>query len=164
MTGNLLLGARPEWGAAWSLAGQYPSGIGLGVAPSSADWSTAVRAMPFSNSTLQDSSTVSEYFRSGEVSFHSVLWTFWGTYGVLGLILVVVILVLCGQTLLTLDSLRLSTPFMSAAAVLMIGAAWDLLFSPVTLAPLAATLAIIAWLPREAERRRSSRDWTKGYT
>ncbi|MBG6237264.1 hypothetical protein IWX78_000207 [Mycetocola sp. CAN_C7] len=162
VTGNLLLGARPEWAAAWSLAERHPFGLGLGVSPSSTDWSTAVRAMPFSNSALQDSGTVSGYFRSGEVSFHSVLWTFWGTYGVLGFALVVVVVLLIGKTLLSLDSLRLSTPFMAAVAVLMIGAAWDLLFSPLTLAPLAATLAVIAWLPREAERRRNSEfEWSE---
>lgn len=154
VTGNLLLGARPEWAAAWSLAERHPFGLGLGVSPSSTDWSTAVRAMPFSNSALQDSGTVSGYFRTGEVAFHSVLWTFWGNYGLLGFALVAVIVVLIAKTLLSLDSLRLSTPVMAAVAVLMIGAAWDLLFSPLALAPLAATLAVIAWLPREAGRRR----------
>lgn len=152
LTGNLLLGARPEWAAAWSLAGRHPFGLGLGVSPSSTDWSTAVRAMPFPNSALQDTSTVSGYFRSGEVSFHSALWTFWGTYGVLGFVLVVVIVLLIAKTLLSLDSVRLSTPSMAAAAVLMIGAEWDLLFSSLTLAPLAAALAVTAWLPGEAKR------------
>lgn len=164
VTGNLLLGARPEWAAAWSLAERHPFGIGLGVTPSSTDWSTAVRAMPFSNSALQDTGTVSGYFRAGEVSFHSVLWTFWGTYGVVGFVLVAVILVLIAKTLLSLDSLQLSTPFMAAVTVLLIGAAWDLLFSPLTLAPLAAALAVIAWLPREAERRRRWSPSQNGFT
>ncbi|MFU8945156.1 hypothetical protein ACLRGF_00315 [Mycetocola zhadangensis] len=154
VAGNLLLGARPEWAAAWSLAGRYPLGLGMGVSPSSADWSTAVRAMPFSNSALQDTGTVSGYFRSGEVAFHSVLWTFWGTYGVLGFVLVVVVIVLIGRALLSLDSLPLSTPLMSAVAVLMIGAAWDLLFSPLALTSLAVTLALVSWLPFEAKRQR----------
>ncbi|MET4639853.1 hypothetical protein [Mycetocola sp. 2940] len=163
VTGNLLLGARPEWAAAWSLAERHPFGLGLGVSPSSADWSTAVRAMPFPDSSLQDSSTVSGYFRSGEVAFHSVLWTFWGTYGILGFALVVVLVLLIAKTLLSLDSLRLSTPFMAAVAVLLIGAEWDLLFSPLTLAPLAATLAVVAWLPREAERRDREAGRKDGY-
>ena len=157
VAGNLLLGARPEWAAAWSLAERHPFGLGMGVSPSSADWSTAVRAMPFSSSALQDSGTVSGYFRSGEVAFHSVLWTFWGTYGVLGFVLVVVVLILIAKTLLSLDSLHLSTPYMAGVAVLMIGAAWDLLFSPLALAPLAATLAVIAWMPHEVRRKRNSR-------
>lgn len=153
-SGNLLLGGRPEWGAAWSTAEKNPFGIGMGVAPSSADWSTAVRAMPFSHNSLQDSSTVSGYFRSGEVSFHSVLWTFWGTYGVIGFLLVAVFLILISRALLSLDALRLSTGHMAAVAVLLIGTGWDLLFSPLNVASVAATLGVLAWLPQEIRRKR----------
>jgi len=137
--GNLLLGGRPEWGAAIALFRENPLGIGIGVTPSSEDYWLAIRNMPLGSQGLQDISNVAKSFLQGQVNLHSVFWTFWAVYGVAGMIFSFLALVyLAHATTLAVAKLqRLNVR--AATVLLMLSTTWDILFSPITVA---ATLAI----------------------
>jgi hypothetical protein len=137
--GNLLLGGRPEWGAAIALFRENPLGIGIGVTPSSEDYWLAIRSMPLGSQGLQDISNVAKSFLQGQVNFHSTFWTFWAVYGVAGIVFSVLALAYFAHAA-ALSVAKLQRLNERAAVVLlMLSSAWDILFSPITLA---AQLAI----------------------
>ncbi len=139
--GNLLLGGRPEWGAAIALWRENPLGIGIGVAPSYHDYWLAIRSMPFESQGLQEISTVAAYFLRGEVNFHSTFWTFWGIYGVAGIVFSVLALVyLIHASIIAAAQLR-QFSVRAAVVLFMLASLWDFLFSPTVVAQLALALA-----------------------
>lgn len=166
--GNLLLGGRPEWGAAIALWREDPLGIGIGVTPSSDDFWLAIRSMPFASRGLQEVSIVAESFRDGQVSFHSTLWTFWGVYGVAGIVFAVLALIYLAHATMMAVTRSRRPNVRAAAALLMLSAGWDILFSPTVVAALALALALALHISsqsnvvpnetKELEDERSSAD------
>jgi hypothetical protein len=139
--GNLILGARAEWGAALGLFGSNPLGYGVGVTPSNTDWTIAVRSM-YIPEGLQDTSNVSGYFRAGAIEFHSVLWNFWSHYGWCGFLLWLVIFGVIVLGFLVIQTRSISTVNLVPHATILIALVWDLFFSPTVLPNIAAALAI----------------------
>lgn len=139
--GNLLLGGRPEWGAAIALWRENPLGIGVGVTPSFEDFWLAIRSMPLGSRGLQEISNVAKSFQQGQLNFHSTFWTFWGVYGFAGVVFsILVLLYFAHATMMT--AAKLTQPNVRAAvALLMLSSIWDTLFSPTITAQLAIALA-----------------------
>ncbi|WP_426374576.1 hypothetical protein ACN9MI_21180 [Rhodococcoides fascians] len=128
--GSIILGGRPEWGGAWALFRHDPLGFGLGTSPSTSDTVRAIRNMPFASAELQNLSTVASYFRAGTVSFHSVLWNFWGNYGIAGVLLIAFVFASIGYSLVLIAAGRARHEHIIATAMLSVAAMWDILFSP----------------------------------
>lgn len=144
--GNLLLGGRPEWGAAIALWRESPMGIGIGVTPSYNDYWVAIRNMPLASQGLQEISTVANSFKQGQVNFHSTFWTFWGVYGVAGAVFSILALVYFAHATM-LAATRLGLPNVRAAVILlMLSSIWDILFSPQSAAQLAISLATALYI------------------
>lgn len=139
---NLLVGGRPEWAAAAALFDLTPYGFGLGVTPSGEDFILAVRSMPFASAQLQDTSTVAGYFRTGQVAFHSTLWTFWANYGLVGFATVALAVVLVGRGVMRAMAEPFDLGVRAATIVLLLGTIWDLLFSPTDISSIAASLGV----------------------
>lgn len=138
--GNLLLGGRPEWGAAFALWRKTPLGMGLGVAPSSDDYWLAIRSMPL-GSKAAENSVVASYFRQGQVNFHSTFWTFWGVYGVAGVLFAVLALIYFARGAMVATQEIRSVALRASALLIMLGSTWDVLFSPTAVTQLAIALA-----------------------
>lgn len=139
--GNLLLGGRPEWAAAIALWRENPFGIGVGVTPSFEDFWLAIRSMPLGSRGLQDISNLAKSFHQGQVNFHSTFWTFWGVYGLAGVIFSTLILIhFTYATVITAAKLT-RTNVRAAVTVLMLSSIWDTLFSPTVTAQLAIAIA-----------------------
>ncbi|MDQ0240162.1 hypothetical protein [Arthrobacter bambusae] len=139
--GNLILGARAEWGAALGLFGSNPLGYGVGVTPSNTDWTIAVRSM-YMPEGLQDTSNVSGYFRAGAIEFHSVLWNFWSHYGWAGFLFWGIILGIIVFGFFVIQTQSISTVNFVPHATILISLVWDLFFSPTVLPNIAAALAV----------------------
>lgn len=139
--GNLLLGGRPEWAAAFALWRKSPLGIGFGVAPSSDDYWLAIRRMPLGTLERQQNSGVATIFRQGAVDFHSTFWTFWGVYGAAGVLFAVLALVYLVHATMGATAAIGSVALRASAILLMFGSIWDILFSPLVIPTLATALA-----------------------
>ena len=141
--GNLLLGGRPEWGAATALWRDNPLGIGIGVAPSSDDYWLAITNMPLPTLGAQKNSGVAFYFQNGQVDFHSTFWTFWGVYGPAGIAFAVLALVYAARAIMTATTTTIQGVGLRASiTLLMLFSIWDIFFSPTVAPRLAVALAI----------------------
>ena len=139
-SGNLLLGGRPEWGAAIGLFRESPLGIGIGVAPSYNDYAVAIRNMPISTA-LQENTNVATSFRAGVINFHSWFLNLWAVYSVAGVLFsILAIAFLIRATLVAVTRIS-QTNLRAAVALLILGSIWDILFSPTLVAQLAIALA-----------------------
>lgn len=139
--GNLLLGGRPEWGAAIALWQENPFGIGIGVAPSLNDYWIAIGNMPFSNRGLQEISTVAISFKRGQINFHSTFWNFWGFYGAAGVILVVLALIYLAHATMATIAATKSISLKASLTLLLLSGIWNILFSPTDVSQLVIALA-----------------------
>lgn len=131
VSGNPFFGSRAEWGGALALMQSEPFGLGVGVRPSSDDWSTAIESLTLSEG-LKNQSNVADSFRNGRIEFHSTIWNFWSYFGLAGIALALAIFgyVLRATLSLQVDPSPKSGPPAAALAVLFVGAMWDILFSP----------------------------------
>ena len=141
-SGNLLLGGRPEWGAATALWRDNPLGIGIGVAPSSDDYWLAITNMPLPTLGAQQNSGVAFYFQNGQVDFHSTFWTFWGVYGPAGIAFAVLALVYASRAIMTAITTNKGVGLRASVTLLMLFSIWDIFFSPTAASRLAVALAI----------------------
>ncbi|AKK26187.1 hypothetical protein AB431_05190 [Mycobacterium sp. EPa45] len=139
--GNLLLGGRPEWGAAIALWRQNPLGLGIGVVPSADDYWLAIRGMPLGAQARQEISTVAESFQQGQLGFHSTFWTFWGIYGVAGVVFVVLALVYAGQATIAATAAIKWVALRASVVLLLLSCIWDILFSATLVPQLAIAIA-----------------------
>lgn len=139
--GNLLLGGRPEWAAAMALWREYPLGLGIGVAPSRADYWLAIQSMPLNSLAQQELSGVAADFRMGLTSFHSTLWTFWGIYGPAGFLCAALALIFAAKATLVGPSVLSNINLRASVTLLMLACVWDILFSPPVVSQLAVALA-----------------------
>lgn len=138
--GNLLLGGRPEWGAAFAILRESPLGVGVGITPSSDDYWLAIRNMPLS-SGLQQISTVATSFHEGVVNFHSTFWNFWSHYGVAGVAFSILSLVFFVQATMVASAQLTRLNLRVVVTILMLSSTWDILFSPTRTAQLGIALA-----------------------
>jgi hypothetical protein len=140
--GNLILGGRPEWGAAAALWRENPLGIGVGVTPSSDDYRRAIGAMPLASRGSQETSVVARSFQKGQLNLHSTSLTFWGVYGVAGLVFAALAVIYFGRAILMTMAFAFWQPNLRAAVLLlMLSSLWDMLFSPTVAAQLVVALA-----------------------
>jgi hypothetical protein len=140
--GNLVLGGRPEWGAAFALLSKNPLGIGTGVTPSADDYRLAIRNMPLGSRGLQEMSTVADSLRQGQVNFHSGLWTLWGLYGFAGIVLSALALIFFAAAVMKMTAGKFRQPRVPAAVLFfMLTAMWDTLFTPPVVAQFGIALA-----------------------
>lgn len=144
--GNLLLGGRPEWGAAIALWRENPLGIGLGVAPSSDDYWLAIRSMPLGQIDQQQNSGVAKYFKLGYVDFHSTFWTFWGVYGPAGVLFTALAIVYLVRSTLVATVAISSIAIRASVILLLLGAIWDILYSPIKIPQLAIAIAVALYV------------------
>ena len=144
--GNLLFGGRPEWGAAIALWRENPLGIGIGVAPSSDDYWLAIRSMPLGTLEQQLNSGVGKYLKLGQVEFHSTFWTFWGVYGAAGVLFAALALVYLVRSSMFATVTISSVALRASVLLLMLGAIWDILYSPMVVPQLAVALATALYI------------------
>jgi len=127
-SGSLILGGRPESGAAWALFHDRPLGFGPGIVPNLDDIMTAKSGMA-SLGYDPDNGYVEHYMLGqGRFELHSVGSDFWATYGPAGLVLALLI------AALMLRYIGHSLAFRSGRALglfLAVRVLWDLCFSPV---------------------------------
>lgn len=138
--GNLLLAARPGWSAAINFWQRDPLGIGIGVAPSSKDYWLAVHSMP-QGVSAQDPSFILYHFIQGKIEFHSLFWTYWGIYGIVGALFALLALFYCSYAMIVSAASTRKTHLRAAFILLMLSTAWDILFSPTSVALLSIGLA-----------------------
>lgn len=125
-SGSLIVGGRPELGAASALIAAQPLGYGSGVRPVSSDVWIAKDGM----SALgydPNNGYVESFMFGGHYEVHSVIGDLWIWFGPVGAALAVLIVVIG----IAGTASRISTRTASAVLVLlMLLGAWDALFSP----------------------------------
>lgn len=152
-SGSLILGGRPEAGAAAALVAARPVGYGSGTQPSSTDIWTAKSGM----SALgydPDNGYVDEYMFGYKYEVHSVLGDFWIRFGPLGAALT---LLLVGVAIYAVARAVSARECPGVVVYLLLLGTWNVFFSPAlpsmrTLALLFALAAIPIALSRRARR------------
>ena len=150
ISGNPISGGRAEWGGALALAAAQPWGIGLGIAPSSTDWTTVVRSLTL-DPQLQDDSDVSRDLRRGFFEFHSGFWNLWVYTGWIGTAIASCCLLVIGRAVLGLTrspSRRAVQDCTLPLMTILLVTVWDILFSPLVTSRLAVVVALAACTTR----------------
>lgn len=125
-TGSLILGGRPELTATIALMQHQPWGFGVGTAPNPEDILVAKTGMASINYD-PNNGYVENYMFGGRVELHSVIGDFWAGFGIPGLLLALLILVLI------VHSIGVHVSSNTASAVLLylgVKAVWFLFFGP----------------------------------
>lgn len=153
--GNALLGGRPEIAATASFIAKYPLGIGSGIRANYDDILEAKSAMAGIGYDPNNGYVNRFMFGTG-IELHSVIGDLWMWFGLVGVTLVLLVLVLLSLGLKRGYAAATLTPLF---VYLALRVAWDVLFSPFSSAlrlwPLAITLAI-AYASHEIFSRRPS--------
>lgn len=138
-TGSILLGGRPEIGAAVALLREYPGGMGLGTLPTFGDVYIAKGGM-YAVNYDPNNGYVENYMFGSRIEVHSVLGDLWLRFGVFGMAAAVAFLLIA-----LIGALALIAKNRASAVVVFIAvqAAWETLFSPMyTTAAQVLTLAV----------------------
>lgn len=125
-SGSLLVGGRPELGATAALMAHHPLGFGSGVIPNGADMSVAKQGMAALGYD-PNNNYVEKYLLGGGFELHSLIGDFWANFGIPGLALAGLMLVLM------IWGLARSVGASAASAVLLyvvIRTLWNLPFGP----------------------------------
>lgn len=125
-SGNLLVGARPEMGAAFALVAERPAGFGLGVRLTLEEILVAKSGMAKLGYD-PNNGYVERYMFGGAVEVHSVAGDLWALTGVVGLVLAAVV------TGLLLRAVGVGLAGRSASALLLLlclRGLWDMFFGP----------------------------------
>lgn len=159
-SGSILVGGRPEIGAAAALITHRPWGFGSGTLLTSTDVWIAKIGMSALNYN-PNNGYVESYMFGGRIEVHSVIGDMWLRFGPVGAVFAVVAVGLCVYSLASLVSARTADALVIYVVLL---AGWNLLFSPLETSyrPLGLAIAITL-LPvgqRAAEPLRSS--WRTG--
>ena len=144
-TGNPILGARVEWGAAIEVAAAQPLGYGTGVIAPDEVQTAAVGAVKGAGGDYSSSYFTETVFGSRH-DFHSLLIDLWFHFGPAGIAVGAVVAIASARLLrMVLSAPR--CPLGALAAFCAAASAWDLLFSPMPSVDRAAlTLALAALL------------------
>ncbi|WP_104126518.1 O-antigen ligase family protein [Cryobacterium sp. Y57] len=125
-TGSLILGGRPELAATIALMQHQPWGFGVGAVPNPEDILAAKTGMAAINYE-PNNGYVDNYMFGGHIELHSVIGDFWAAFGLPGLMLTLIILVLIVR------SIGVHVAANTASAVLLylgIKAVWFMFFGP----------------------------------
>lgn len=124
---SLLVGGRPEWGAAVELFWARPIGFGPGVIPNTVDVHSGVTGL-VALGVNQDHPYVREYLFNNRLEVHSVTGDLWLLFGLAGLALACVIV-----WFLVAGLMRGSNQADLGAVGVLVGfiALWDMAFSPI---------------------------------
>lgn len=151
VSGNLLLGGRPEAAASFALVQRYPFGLGSGLAPGNSDIMAAKGSM-LSIGYDPQNNYVDRFMFGNGVEVHSIVGDFWVWFGLAGLAacLVIVAIIVRGLE----HGLR-DAALTGLLAYLAIRTFWDLAFSPPapSMVTLALTLPLLAVMIPRIRRR-----------
>jgi hypothetical protein len=145
--GNVLTGGRPEAGAAVALVTHNPLGYGAGAVPSPADVLVAKEGMS-AIGYEPNNGYVERYMFGDGFEVHSLAGDLWIRYGIVGLALAFVCVVLVGHGMV--DALRRG----AASGVMLFLAVrtmWDFAFSPYATVMTTLVLALAICLPPASE-------------
>lgn len=135
--GSLIMGGRPEAGAATALIGARPIGYGSGTLPSSADiW--AAKAGMGELGYDPNNGYVDNYMFGQQIEVHSVLGDLWIRFGPLGAVFV---LLLLGAAVYSVARAVTRREAPGLIVYLLLLGVWDAFFSPAL--PSARTLALL---------------------
>lgn len=148
-SGSIVLGARPELAATLALMADRPWGLGPGVAATLDDIRVAKSGMAAINYD-GNNNYVEEYMFGPRTTLHSVFGDLWIVFGIPGLALAVVLLVLLVRNLLTALSTRSASGLFVYMSCLSL---WNFFFGPLSTSAPVLVLAIGLGLQRVAERR-----------
>jgi hypothetical protein len=152
-SGTLILGGRPEAGAAVALFLARPIGFGFGVQPTTGDVLVAKQGLAAINYDPNNGYVDGYMFGSG-FELHSVVGDMWVLTGVVGLILVAAVaIILIRHLALALADRRLT----GLSLFLSLWSLWNLLFSPLLSSYLSLMLALGLALHSEHAANRDDR-------
>jgi hypothetical protein len=149
LAGNVLLGGRPEAGAAVALVVRNPLGYGAGALPTPHDIQVAKEGMSSLNYD-PDNGYVEHYMFGYGFEVHSLAGDLWIRYGLVGLVLAFGCVLLVSHGMV--DALRHG----AASGVMLFLAVrtiWDFAFSPFTTVMTTLMLALAVCLPPLHGRR-----------
>jgi hypothetical protein len=148
-SGSLLLGGRPELSASWALITHFPGGFGPGVIANFGEVNVAKAGM-MSISYDPNNGYVNRYMFGTSVELHSTFGDLWAGFGIPGLFLALLVLVLVIGGVSRLVAARGAT----ALVVFLSGwTLWNILFSPLLSAAPTLFLAVgLALRPRDPYR------------
>lgn len=125
-SGSLLVGARPEMGAAMALVEERPMGFGLGVRLTLEEILVAKSGMAELGYD-PNNGYVERYMFGGAVEVHSVVGDLWALTGLAGVVLAAVVV----WVLLRAVATGLASRTMSALLILLcLRGLWDMFFGP----------------------------------
>jgi hypothetical protein len=148
-SGSLILGGRPELEATAALFRSNPWGFGAGTAPSFTDVTVAKEGMASINYD-PNNGYVERYMFGSQFELHSVLGDLWAWFGLGGLLLGGIILVVCTRGI----SRQLAARTASGLTLFLVWwSLWNLAFSPVesSVPTLALAIALLAQGPEPRE-------------
>lgn len=146
--GSVIAGGRPELGAATALFQHHPWGFGSGTLPNLTDIQVAKTGMAALNYD-PDNGYVENYLFGSSFELHSVLGDLWTRFGLVGIALTLVIVVLLVSAALTTVTHR------TVAALLVyviVRSVWNMPFSPLYSAVPLLVLALGLSLAPSARR------------
>lgn len=127
-SGSLILGGRPEVGATAALLMHRPLGFGPGTLPSPTDLRVAKEGMAALGYDPHNG-YVERYMFGDGIELHSLLGSFWASYGPAGLLLTAVLVALALRRLGHGLAHRTGSALVYLLALRLL---WDVCFSPVT--------------------------------
>lgn len=148
-SGSIILGGRPELSATLALMAERPWGLGPGVAATLDEILVAKSGMAEINYD-GNNNYVEEYMFGPRTELHSVFGDLWIVFGIPGLALAGVLLVLLVRNLLTALSTKSASGLFVYVSCLSL---WNFFFGPLSTSAPVLVLAIGLGLQRVAERR-----------
>ena len=138
-TGSILLGGRPEIGAAVALLREYLGGLGLGTLPTFGDVYIAKGGM-YAVNYDPNNGYVENYMFGSRIEVHSVLGDLWLRFGVFGMATAVALLLIALVGALALIARNRAS---ALVVFLAVQTSWETMFSPMyTTAAQILTLAV----------------------
>jgi hypothetical protein len=151
-SGSVFLGGRPELAATLALMAERPVGLGPGVGATLSEILAAKTGMAAINYD-PNNGYVERYMFGARTELHSVFGDLWVTFGIPGLALAAMLL------LLLLRSLAIGVATKSASALLVYASCvslWNFFFGPLSTSVPVLLLAIGLGLHRAIERREAA--------
>lgn len=138
--GNLILGGRPEMGAAFALLSRNPLGFGVGIIPNPTDILAAKDGMAQLD-YAPNNGYVDQYMFGSGFEVHSILGDLWLRFGVPGCLLAIALLliVLRGTTYRMADRMA-----GGLIIYLMLQVVWDTFFTPFFFSTISTLMLAVA--------------------
>ncbi len=158
-SGSLIIGGRPEWAATLQLMQDRPGGFGLGVEPVSSEIRNAKSGLD--SVGLPPDEVRDAYMFRGQLKLHSVIADLWSNFGMIGLALGCLMLLLLINALATVLAHRIASALL---VFLVLTASWDLLFGPIftNMADVGLALGLsLLHRPSPSERRAREKTATR---